>query len=223
MLLDLRIYTYHANKFRKFLKSYEEIGFALTSRHLGETLGVFRSDDGTMNQTLQFFLYKDANHREECRRAMLADPQWVEFVKIDGDAIVEQTANLWRPAPFSPLGGENTSRPALVAGDQPRLFELRTWGCQPGAFDEAMELLADGGATRMARHEPAVIGWFYAETGHAHRVLRLAAYTDWAQRDSVAAAAHADADTRQALKTFRALAAQETSQILLPLPSSPLR
>src|SRR5260370_28909261 len=54
MLIDLRVYKYLPGKFHKFLRSYEQFGFPLTSRHLGKTLGIFTSESGVQNETIGY-------------------------------------------------------------------------------------------------------------------------------------------------------------------------
>ena len=103
MLIDLRVYTYLPGKFNKFLRSYEEAGFALTSRYLGRTLGILTAESGLQNRTFQFFMYESSTHRDRCRAAMLADPEWHAFVKLDADALLQQTNTLLREKTATPL------------------------------------------------------------------------------------------------------------------------
>src|SRR5215469_2914695 len=127
MLVDLRVYTLLPARFHKFLESYEEVGFALTTRYLGRTLGIFVAESGVQNRTFQFFLYESSAHRDRCRAAMLADPQWGPFVRMDADALVQQTNVLLRPAAFSQLGESGSSAHQVGVSGAPRLFELKTW------------------------------------------------------------------------------------------------
>ena len=222
MIIDLREYTYHPAKFRKFLKSYEEFGFALTSKHLGKTLGILRAESGVQNRTFQFFMYESSTHRDTCRRGMIADPAWGEFVKIDGDALLQQKNTLLIPTDYSPVGG---SAPAPVLNRQGpnRLFELRTWAARPESGEALSALMADGGAALLARHDPDVIGWFTADTGEDHRLMRMSAYANATERDNARDAAIADPDVRELYARVRSLVTIEERQLLLPMDYSPLR
>ena len=75
----------------------------------------------------------------------------------------------------------------------------------------------------MAVHEVGVVGWFTADTGEDHRLMRLTAYADASARDAARANLRADSDATMALSSLRALATAEEAQLLLPLPYSPLR
>jgi hypothetical protein len=223
MIIDLRCYTYHPAKYRKFLKGYEEIGFALTSKHLGKTLGIFRPESGIQNRTFQFFMYENSAHRDVCRRGMLADPAWGEFVKIDGDALLQQMNTLLVPTKFSPLTKPADIDPIAPNITQGRLFELHSWSIQPARWDEVLGKLADGGAGLLTRHDQEVFGWFTAATGTGYRLFRLSAFTDATQRDEALIAAEADGEVSDLQSFLRTTIVGEETQLLLPMPYSPLR
>lgn len=221
MIIDLRTYTYLPSKYRKFLKGYEEIGFHLTSKHLGTTLGIFRPESGVQNRTFQFFMYEDSPHRDVCRRGMLADPAWGEFVKMDSDALLQQMNTLIVPAAFSAF--QTSAQAPKARGEASRLFELRTWICAPAATGETLEALASGDADAIGRKSGEVIGWFTAETGADHRIILLSAYADAAARDAMRANLQKDTAATAALAALRANVRKEEAQLLLAMPYSPLR
>jgi uncharacterized protein YbaA (DUF1428 family) len=223
MLVDLRVYTLLPARFRKFLQSYEEVGFALTSRYLGRTLGIFTSESGEQNRTFQFFMYDSSAHRDRCRAAMLADPEFHAFVKMDADALLQQMNTLLWPTAFSPIGGTGSARPNLVVADRSRVFELKTWTCRPDCFDSALALLATSGVDLFQQHAPQSIAYFVADTGNEQQILRLAAYDSGEDRDQRKALANADPDMRAFNVSFRPLLVSEESTLLLPTTYSPLR
>lgn len=221
MIIDLRVYTYLPSKYRKFLKGYEDIGFALTSKHLGKTLGIFRPESGVQNRTFQFFMYEDSPHRDVCRRGMLADPAWGEFVRIDSDALLQQMNTLLKPTDFSVF--QQSAQAPVAIDDASRLFELRSWTCRPDRSEAAITALGGGDAAAIERHAGDVIGWFTADTGTDHRVFLLSAFADAASRDAARDAMRRDTAAWDALARLRAAAAEEESQLILPMPYSPLR
>jgi NIPSNAP len=224
MIIDLRTYTYLPSKFRKFLKGYQEIGFALTSKHLGETLGVFRSESGIQNRTFQFFMYEDSEHRDTCRAGMITDPAWAEFVKIDGDALLQQSNTLLQPTSYSPVGGMNQQKlPAAVVDGKTRLFELTTWTFWPDTADEAMQTMADNGAMLLNRHSPDVILYATPGTGNPHQLLRLAAYESGSTLERARRASAADAEVQFLNGQLRCFAESIDDTLLLAIPCSPLR
>jgi hypothetical protein len=223
MIIDLRVYTYHPAKYRKFLKGYEDIGFALTSKHLGKTLGVFRPESGLQNRTFQFFMYENSAHRDICRRGMLADPAWGEFVRIDGDALLQQMNTLLAPTAFSPLAHPADIDPLPAEVTETRLFELHSWNCQPSRWHEILARLAGDGAGLLARHDSEVFGWFTASTGTGFRLFRLSAFKDATARDEALAAAQVDPEVQAVQAFLRSAIVEEETQLLLPMIYSPLR
>jgi len=235
MLIDLRVYRYLPGKFHKFLRSYEQFGFPLTSRHLGKTLGIFTSESGVQNRTFQFFMYESAGHRERCRVGMLADPEWHAFVKMDSDALLEQMNTLLRPTAFSPVGGERLPPPVLVTDGPARIFELTTWTARADRFEEALKLLNDNAAgtdnatgadtvtAAPAGVGPQTIGYFVAHTGCLAQILRLTAFGNEEDRDAHAALAATDSDLRSFQTALRSLIVHEDSTLLCPTAYSPLR
>jgi hypothetical protein len=221
MLIDLRVYTMLPPRFYKFLRSYEEVGFALTTRYLGTTLGIFVGESGVQNRTFQFFMYESSAHRDRCRAAMLSDPGWQPFVKMDAAALLEQKNTLLRPADFFTIDASATSR-QRSAGPA-RLFELQTWCCRMGAQEAALTALREGGAALLERHGSLSIGYFIADTGDEQQILRLAAYIDGEDRDRCRAAARADAACRLFQTNFENLLRHQESTLLLPIKSSPLQ
>lgn len=223
MLIDLRVYTLLPARFQKFLESYAEVGFALTTRYLGRTLGIFTAESGVQNRTFQFFMYESSSHRDRCRAAMLADPQWEPFVKMDADALLQQMNTLLRPAAFSCVGGTKATGDGPVASGSSRLFELKTWTCRMGSLEAALALLERGGAALLERHDCVSIGYFIADTGDEHQILRLAAYGSGEDRDRSRALSRADAEVGSFLAAFQALLDREECTLLLPIKSSPLQ
>jgi NIPSNAP len=224
MIIDLRTYTYLPSKFRKFLKGYQEVGFGLTSKHLGTTLGVFRSESGVQNRTFQFFMYESSDHRDRCRAGMIADPAWAEFVKMDGDALLQQSNALLIPTSYSPVRSPQPSEgPTRATDGKTRLFELTTWTFWPDTAEEAMQTMAEEGTALIDRHSPDVFLYVTPDTGNCHQLLRLAAYESGAARDRARAFAAADPEVQALRGQLRRVVESVDETLLLPIPCSPLR
>jgi hypothetical protein len=223
MIIDLRVYTYVPTKFRKFLQGYQEEGFALTSRHLGKTLGIFTSESGLQNRTFQFFMYEDAAHRYRCRVGMRSDPAWSTFIKIDGDALLQQHNTLLVPVPAVPLAlpAEGTAnRPANVPS---RIFELQTLSCVPDACAAALEIVKTTGVQLFARHAIELVGAFCADTGDEDSIMTLCVFADDETREAQRAALHSDPDYREYLRMLGSLVSRRDTTLLLATPYSPLQ
>jgi hypothetical protein len=129
MIIDFRTYTYRPADFYRFLRIYQETGFALTSRWLGTTVGIFTAHSGRANRTLQLFAYRDFNHRDECRAGLRQDGEWQRFIKEAATCIDEQENVILEPQ------GNNRQWLASASSAQPGnggVFELRRERTSPG-------------------------------------------------------------------------------------------
>ncbi|MEY3777478.1 MAG: hypothetical protein RIR83_1526, partial [Pseudomonadota bacterium] len=203
---------------------YQDIGFALTTKHLGKTLGVLRSESGIQNRTFQFFMYENTDHRDTCRAGMLADPAWSEFVKIDSDALLQQSNTLFQPTAYSPIGGMNQAKlPALAIDGKTRLFELTTWNFWPDTAEEAKLSMSDNGSTLLDRHSQDVILYATPITGNPCQLIRLAAYDSGSCRDKARRSAATDSDVQLLNGQLRRFSESIDETLLMPIPCSPLR
>jgi hypothetical protein len=105
MLLDMRTYTVRAGTLRAHLKIYEDHGFAPQKRHLGEPFAYLTTETGDVNTYVHIWQYEDAADRARRRAAMQADPDWIAYQKLSGEAgyLLSQRNQLMVPAPFAPI------------------------------------------------------------------------------------------------------------------------
>lgn len=225
MIIDMRIYQYTPSKFQTFLKEYADSGFAVTTRHLGRTMGVLTSVSGVANRTLQLFAYRDADHRDACRIALRSDPEWLAYIRSAGQYIVEQTNTIIRPTAFSPIRSYDDLVDPALASDQPggMLFELRSYIAKPGALPTALALLRDEGCPLTDQYVERPIAYFTAETGAANRILMLWAYRNDGERDRRRDAMRGDKRFQTLGERFNPLFASQEADLWLPTPYSPLR
>ena len=73
-------------------------------RHLGEPMGIFTTDVGTLNQVVFFWRYESQADREKRRDALEADPDWVSYLKKSGEAgnVQHQENKIIKATAFSP-------------------------------------------------------------------------------------------------------------------------
>ena len=102
MLVDIRIYTCLPNKLPLFVKMYEEKGWAIQRKHLGNCLGWYTTIEGELNTVVHIWGYKDQADREARRNAMAADPAWGDYLKAVGEAglLLKMENRMARPAAF---------------------------------------------------------------------------------------------------------------------------
>lgn len=223
MIIDLRVYTYLPSKFRKFLQGYQNEGFALTSRHLGKALGIFTSESGVQNRTFQFFMYEDSSHRYQCRVGMRSDPAWAEFIKKDGDALLQQHNTLLVPLPFVELKMPERAATDRPASAVPRIFELQTLTCHPSSYQSALELVKTIGVDLLKRHGVEIIGAFSMDTGDDNNIIIMNVYEDDRDRETKRAALQNDLDVKAYLKSLNELLLSRDTTLLLATPYSPLQ
>jgi hypothetical protein len=226
MIVDMRIYQYTPSKFQTFLKEYADSGFAVTTRHLGRTIGVMTSCSGVANRTLQLFAYEDADHRDACRIGLRSDPEWLAYIRSAGQYIVEQTNTIIRPTDFSPIASfDQLADPTGLASDVPggMLFELRSYIAKPGKLPEALALLRDEGCLLTDQYVERPIAYFTAETGPANRILMLWAYRNDGERDRRRDAMRSDERFQALGARFNPLFSSQECDLWLPTPYSPLR
>jgi NIPSNAP len=223
MIIDLRVYTYLPGKFQKFLQGYREGGFALTSRHLGKTLGIFTSESGVQNRTFQFFMYEDSRHRKQCRVGMLRDPEWTTFIKMDSDALLKQQNSVLVPLPFVGLKAPQqgpVNRPADVAS---RIFELQTYNCHPSGYQAALEMVKTAGVPLLKKHGVDIIGGFAMDTGNEDSFMIMCAYENDPARDAQREALKADPDFISYLRSLKECVSSQDATLLLATPYSPMQ
>ena len=69
MLYEFRTYRLKAGKAPAYLKLVEEEGVAIQKSHLGELVGYFTSEIGSLNEIVHIWAYPDLNERARRRAA----------------------------------------------------------------------------------------------------------------------------------------------------------
>lgn len=103
MIYEERDYRIKAGKLGEFVKLYGEFGLPLQKRHLGRFIAYFTTEIGELNHVVALWGYDTLGDRERRRAAMMADPDWHEYLaRVDG-LIDLQTSRMLNPVPYSPL------------------------------------------------------------------------------------------------------------------------
>jgi hypothetical protein len=74
-------------------------------RHLGRPLAYLFTESGELNTLVHLWAYEDAADRARKRAAMMADPEWQNYMRLNSESgyLLEQRTNLMLPAPFAPI------------------------------------------------------------------------------------------------------------------------
>ena len=104
MLVDHRTYRIKPGHMNTHLAIYEEFGLKAQWRHLGEPHAYMFAESGAMNSLVHQWVYDDAADRAKRRAGMMADPEWLIYVKklAESGLLMDQQTSLMVPAKFSP-------------------------------------------------------------------------------------------------------------------------
>ena len=102
MLYDVRTYVCRPGTIKAHLAIYAEHGYDVQRKHLGEPVVYLQTETGNVNSYIHIWAYQDAQDRAQRRAAMQADPKWVAYVKLSGEAgyLVSQNNQLMTPVSF---------------------------------------------------------------------------------------------------------------------------
>jgi hypothetical protein len=105
MLIDVRTYRVRAGTLPLALALYEKHGFKPQTRHLGQPFAYLVTETGELNTYIHMWAYEDAADRAKKRAAMMADPEWLQYLKLNAEAgyLLHQQNRLMTPASFAPI------------------------------------------------------------------------------------------------------------------------
>ena len=101
MLYDVRTYVCRPGTIKAHLAIYEQYGFEVQKKHLGEPVLYAQTETGNVNSYIHVWAYKDTADRAQRRAAMQADPSWIDYVKRSGEAGYLQSQNNQLMTPVS--------------------------------------------------------------------------------------------------------------------------
>jgi NIPSNAP protein len=102
MIVEERIYTAIPGKSLEYVRMYEAEGLAIQRPILGNLVGYFTSEIGTLNQIVHMWAYEDLADRAERRARLLSDPRWKAYSAKVVTLLLKQENRILIPAPFSP-------------------------------------------------------------------------------------------------------------------------
>jgi len=103
MIIDERTYTLHPGRVPDYFKLYEAEGLPVQRPILGNLIGYFATEVGTLNQVVHLWGYESMGEREKRRAIMLQNADWQAYLKKAMQLIVKMENRILVPAPFSPL------------------------------------------------------------------------------------------------------------------------
>jgi len=103
MIVDERSYMLVPGKLKEWQALYEKEGLPVQTRILGNLLGFFVADVGTLNTIVHLWGYESYAERDRRRTQMNADPQWQAYLAKAAPFIVRMENRILVPLPFSPI------------------------------------------------------------------------------------------------------------------------
>ncbi|WPB85968.1 NIPSNAP family protein [Sediminicoccus rosea] len=103
MIVEERDYRLKPGKLGLFVSTYEKHGLPLQVKYLGKFLGYFTTEIGELNHVVALWGYEGLDDRARRRAAMLADPQWQEYLGMVADYLDVQSTRILTPSSFSPI------------------------------------------------------------------------------------------------------------------------
>ncbi|WP_421359984.1 NIPSNAP family protein [Agrobacterium rosae] len=105
MFYEIRTYRLKNGAIPAYLDVVEKEGIDIQKSHLGELVGYFFSEIGTINEIVHIWGFTSLDDREKRRAALMADPAWQAFLPKIRDLIEVAENKIMKPARFSPLEG----------------------------------------------------------------------------------------------------------------------
>ena len=103
MIVEQRDYHVFTGKLGELVKLYETEGIELQQRILGNLLGVFTTDVGSLSTYTSMWGYDNFAEREQRRAKLQADDKWKAFLGKIQPLIHTQQNRILIPTSFSPI------------------------------------------------------------------------------------------------------------------------
>ena len=102
MLYEMRTYRLKVGTVPQYLRLVEE-GIVIQREHLGNLVGYFTSEIGTLNEVVHIWAYVDLLDRQRRREELAMDPRWQDFIPKIQALLETMESKILVPTKFSPL------------------------------------------------------------------------------------------------------------------------
>ena len=104
MIVEKRTYDFYPGKLPEFFRLYEVTGAKeLQLSTLGNLVGYFTTETGTLNQTVHLWGYISLDDRMKRRASLMSNSLWQEFLSSVTPLIQQQKSVILLPTEFSPI------------------------------------------------------------------------------------------------------------------------
>jgi len=102
VIVEMRSYVLRPGALPEFMRLMGSEGIDIERPVLGDMLGFYSTEIGTINKVIHLWRYASFEDRQQRRAQLAASPEWVAFVPKVLPLIQEMHNELLNPAPFSP-------------------------------------------------------------------------------------------------------------------------
>lgn len=103
MIVEQRTYTFKVGTVPEFLALYERNGLTLQRKILGNLIGYFSSEIGTLNQVVHLWGFDSLDDRARRRGELMANSEWLAFFSTVAPLLQDQQSTILKAASFSPI------------------------------------------------------------------------------------------------------------------------
>lgn len=100
-IYEMRIYRTEVGAARPYAEEYLR-SMPIRERH-SPNVGLWVGESPQPNEVLHMWNYASADARARIRAEMFKDPDWLAYLKRQGDVVVEATSTLLIPTPYSSM------------------------------------------------------------------------------------------------------------------------
>src|SRR5258708_32921084 len=124
MMIDEGTYTCRPGRVRDFQEVYEQLAKPIQWPIIGEPIGFFTIDTGTLSQVVHMWKYENMADREQRRLKLSSAPGWSAYVDASMPLLSALENRILVPTSFSPLTGATLQRRKRTA---PKVSLGRSW------------------------------------------------------------------------------------------------
>ena len=103
MIVEQRTYRFKPGKVPAFMAIYQAKGLEIQKRILGNLIGYFITEIGSLNESVHLWGYDSLNDRSDRRTALMADDDWRTFLAEILPLLEMQETKILLPTSFSPV------------------------------------------------------------------------------------------------------------------------
>lgn len=100
MIVEMRTYCLRLGSTSKYFQIYEEQGLEIQKQILGNLLGYYSVEIGSLNNVIHLWGYPSLDERTNRRRELYRNDDWLRCAREISSLIVSQSSEILKPAPF---------------------------------------------------------------------------------------------------------------------------